>query len=202
MAQAQAGQVGLARLRRLHHVSASVLQRVRALCDAPELSRLTCDVHPQAANLATLEAALDAILSGTSLPDSRRELARATVLLWHDHWDPAHLLPQRFENADGSFVHAIIHRREPDYWNSKYWFRRAAGHPCLTEIATRARQLPAQADDPGLLTRLLSRGAWDALGFVDECQRCAGLPADDPAHLLARRLQRLEFEVLLAHLCP
>jgi hypothetical protein len=35
-------------------------------------------------------------------------------------------------------VHAIMHRREPDPWNSKYWWRRVGAHPCFPELARRA----------------------------------------------------------------
>lgn len=49
--------------------------------------------------------------------------------------DRSHKISQQFESADGSFWHAIMHRREGDYWNSKYWFRRVGDHPVHHSLA-------------------------------------------------------------------
>src|SRR5262245_23958752 len=46
----------------------------------------------------------------------------AALWLWHDWLDPAHRIVQAIETASGSFWHAIIHRREGDFGNSKYWY--------------------------------------------------------------------------------
>ena len=31
------------------------------------------------------------------------------------------------------YLHAILHRREEDYWNSKWWFNRIS-HPLIAEL--------------------------------------------------------------------
>jgi hypothetical protein len=46
------------------------------------------------------------------------------------------LNPQQLRDATDSlsFWHAIMHRREGDFWNSKYWYARCRNHPALTEF--------------------------------------------------------------------
>jgi hypothetical protein len=51
--------------------------------------------------------------------------------LWHDargDWDAAHRVAQDVEDAEGSWVHAYLHRKEGDAGNAAYWYRRA-GQP-------------------------------------------------------------------------
>ena len=48
--------------------------------------------------------------------------------LWHDangDWDKAHTLAQDVADADGSWVHAYLHRKEGDLSNASYWYSRA-----------------------------------------------------------------------------
>ena len=53
------------------------------------------------------------------------------ALLWHDHWSLAHEIAQSREGRpDHDLLHAILHRREGDFANAGYWFRRAGKHAC------------------------------------------------------------------------
>ena len=48
--------------------------------------------------------------------------------LWHEakgDWHRAHDLLQNENNQAGSWVHAYLHRKEPDPSNAAYWYRRA-----------------------------------------------------------------------------
>ena len=59
-------------------------------------------------------------------------LPPAVVALWHDargDWDAAHRVAQDIEHADGSWVHAYLHRKEGDVANAGYWYRRAGRPP-------------------------------------------------------------------------
>src|SRR5947209_3766436 len=53
--------------------------------------------------------------------------------LWlrFDFLDESHKISQEIETPTGSFWHAIMHRREGDFANSKYWWRRVGKHPAL-----------------------------------------------------------------------
>src|ERR1700719_4147373 len=78
---------------------------------------------------AQLDPPLNKLLAQADLSSTSRDLIRALVLLWHDRLDAAHAIAQAIEDADGSFLHGIVHRREPDYGNARYWFRRVGAHP-------------------------------------------------------------------------
>jgi hypothetical protein len=48
--------------------------------------------------------------------------------LWYEAagaWDTAHEIVQDMDDAMAARVHAYLHRREGDIWNSNYWHRRA-----------------------------------------------------------------------------
>ena len=44
----------------------------------------------------------------------------SALWLWHDFLDESHAISQEIETTDGSFWHAIMHRREPDYGNRSH----------------------------------------------------------------------------------
>lgn len=147
-----------------------------------------------------LNHALDASLAGSKLSPRSQNLIRALALLWHDHLDAAHIIAQDIETSDGSFVHGIMHRREPDYGNAKYWFRRVGQHASFPEIARRVGELLDSNGATNLKAKLIPRGQWDSIAFVDFCERAAHHPATDLNHKLAREIQRIETEVLLEFL--
>ena len=48
--------------------------------------------------------------------------------LWYEakgDWEKSHELAQDVNTADGSWVHAYLHRKEGDQFNAKYWYNRA-----------------------------------------------------------------------------
>jgi hypothetical protein len=52
----------------------------------------------------------------------------ALLALWWDargDWDRAHTHAMAAKDAEGSWVHAYLHRREGDLSNADYWYARA-----------------------------------------------------------------------------
>jgi len=48
--------------------------------------------------------------------------------LWYDargEWGTAHEIVQRLNTAWAARIHAYLHRKEGDEWNSRYWHRQA-----------------------------------------------------------------------------
>lgn len=57
--------------------------------------------------------------------------------LWYDlhgDWDTAHSIVQVMSDPDAMWIHAYLHRKEPDIWNAKYWYHRC-GRSYPGEIA-------------------------------------------------------------------
>src|SRR5262245_6497073 len=54
---------------------------------------------------------------------------RAGLWLRFNYLDESHKISQDIDTPEGSFWHGILHRREGDYDNAKYWFRRVGTHP-------------------------------------------------------------------------
>ncbi len=61
------------------------------------------------------------------------ELTLPLAGLWWDakgDWTRAHECAQQVEAADGSWVHAYLHRKEGDAANAAYWYGRAGKPVC------------------------------------------------------------------------
>jgi hypothetical protein len=107
----------------------------------------------------------------------------AGLWLYHDFLEESHAISQDLHTAEGSFWHAILHRREPDAWNSKYWFRKVGEHPVLRQILIAAKPLLFDWRTPEQ--------------FVDFCERYRDTGGAD--ELLAQRVQLVEWQLLFEH---
>ena len=148
---------------------------------------------------AKLNEALDNLLNRPVASAGSRELLRALVLLWHDALEPAHVIAQNLENADGSFVHGIVHRREPDFMNAAYWFRRAGRHGSFPGIARRVGGLLETRNAGSLAGKLIPEGSWNPFVFINLCEEAPRRAPEDSQTQLLREIQAIEFEVLLEH---
>jgi hypothetical protein len=121
----------------------------------------------------------------------------AGLWLWHDWLDESHQISQQIHSSTGSFWHAIMHRREGDFSNSKYWYARCKGHSILPVIGSQAGPvINRMAADKSLL-RLVADG-WDPGALVDLVEQVHERP-DDPLHKVAVSLQQLEWRMLFDH---
>jgi hypothetical protein len=97
---------------------------------------------------------------------------QAGLFLLNDFFEESHSCSQSIEGMTphtGDYWHAILHRREPDYSNSKYWFRHVGRHAAFKDVARRVDQLRSTADGP--FDRVLPGGNWDPFAFVDLCEK-------------------------------
>lgn len=58
----------------------------------------------------------------------------AGLWLYVDELEKSHSVSQGLSDSTGAFWHAIMHRREGDFWNSGYWLRQARSHPLFSAI--------------------------------------------------------------------
>jgi hypothetical protein len=157
---------------------------------------VTTPGSPQSKHLLETATPDGLIIALHQNPDDTRAMLSA-LWLYHDFLAESHRISQALANPTGSFWHAIMHRREGDFSNSKYWYARCANHPALPSIAVQAATLihPYPADKS--LLRLLADG-FDPNAFVDLVERVHAQP-NHPHHALAIELQRLEWRTVFDH---
>lgn len=142
-----------------------------------------------------LEQDLEPLLNCSNLSATRQHAIRSLLLLWHDHLEASHEIAQSIDSPDGAFVHGIMHRREPDFGNAGYWFRRVGRHPAFSLLIPRVESVLGAASAGSLASRLIPRGEWDPYAFINACEAAARAPHKQ--RLLLRQIQQLEFEALL-----
>src|SRR3954469_25035425 len=88
------------------------------------------------------------------------ELVRAALLYAVDDLDPAHRIFQDEHTDLGSYWHGMMHRREGDFDNARYWFRRSGRLPFYATLhRTVAEEWPIAA----------RQSDWDPYLFTGEC---------------------------------
>lgn len=126
------------------------------------------------------DLSLETLFDGQSIKNSTMGYAlQSGLLLWNDALDASHTISQGIESETGSYWHGIMHRREPDYSNSKYWFRRVGAHPtfpalreqALALLQARSTESDSLADYAEAIEAIED---WDAFRFVDWCQAADG----------------------------
>ena len=128
-------------------------------------------------------------------PVRDREMARACLAglwLYHDFLGESHRISQSLHGREGSYWHGIMHRREGDYGNAKYWFRRVGPHPIHEALSLSARAL---AHDAGADAAFGGASTtWDPAAFVDLCE--AACTGQSGAADLCQRIQEREWQLL------
>jgi len=78
-------------------------------------------------------------------PRLKGELTEAAVWLLAGELDRSHEVSQGIETPEAAYWHGIMHRREGDFWNAKYWFRKVGKHPVFVQLAEQISQHRSQS---------------------------------------------------------
>lgn len=151
-----------------------------------------------AKTLASVSAA-DLFPHATVVDHEMADACLAGLWLYADGLDQSHQISQSIETPTGSFWHGIMHRREGDFGNSKYWFRRVGKHPVFEPLGRDVRELAAGMTFPQAEV-LTSRGTWNPDRWIDLCeqavsagQRVETLAAQSPLIEFCRQVQTVEW---------
>ncbi len=115
------------------------------------------------------------------LSRSQASLCLAGFWLLAGDLERSHSFSQELPCRDGSFWHGIMHRREGDFGNSKYWFRKVGNHPVFEMLAD------------------LTGGTYeDPFEFVDKCS-CAVKKKGSSEYQSYMLAQWVEWQALTVH---
>jgi hypothetical protein len=148
---------------------------------------------------AKLESLDDAALFGSAKVTDRAmaDACRAGLWLRFDFLDQSHEISQEIHTPTGSFWHAILHRREPDWSNAKYWFHRVGEHAIFANLARQAAEIAGEFALESKSTWLAHGAVWDPLRFVDLCE--AAHRSQGELATLCQRVQMAEWLLLFEY---
>ena len=157
----------------------------------PDLLKKLTPIEPLGWELpAKIRDASDEVLSGgKEIADAKMfPLVRGALFCAADALDAAHKIFQDDPSDIGSYWHGIMHRREGDFDNARYWFRRAGRLPVFAKMHEAAAQVSAT---------MARQPTWDAYLLTGMCEQAKF--GDREAVPECVSLQRVEFDELLAY---
>jgi hypothetical protein len=112
------------------------------------------------------------------------------IWLLHNYLDQSHAISQDLHSCTGSFWHGIMHRREPDYSNSAYWFRKVGEHSVFGDLVIQLSQGNTDTTARGLICD----GQWDPCAFIDLCAQASD--STDETTKLCQQVTSVEWQLL------
>jgi hypothetical protein len=107
-------------------------------------------------------------------PQGLTKTCWSALLLWVDDLEASHDVSQAIPGREGSYLHGLMHRREPDFSNAKYWFRKVGSHPIHTELAKWIHTFIICEE----VTHQLNLKDWSPDQFVDLCEAKSASPGE------------------------
>ena len=115
-------------------------------------------------------------------------MVRGGLLYAVDALDPAHRIFQEEKSDLGSYWHGMMHRREADFDNARYWFRRAG------RLGFFGKLHAAASEHSAVMAR---QSSWDPYLFTGECEQARFGATEQIPELV--KLQRTEWEEVFGY---
>lgn len=116
-------------------------------------------------------------------------LVRAGLLYALDAIDESHRIIQAVDGDESAYCHGMVHRREGDFYNARYWFSRAGTLSSFGSIHRAASAVSSV---------VAAQANWDPYLFTGLCEQERFGDTEMRGELV--KLQRIEFEVLFDYL--
>ena len=129
--------------------------------------------------------------------DPKSLLIQSALYICFDCFEEAHNIAQDHEGVIGNWLHAFLHRREPDAGNSKYWYARVKAPARVFEgIGKKALAFLGENPAPELESfakKLGKSGTWEPEAFVDLCDGFRGEESTAPVYRTLAKIQEIEW---------
>ncbi len=150
----------------------------------------------------TIDTELHKLWHARVLPEWSERQTKCLLLLWHDYMELSHHIADEERTTDFIYIHAMIHRREGDIYNSRFWFRHLdMCHIVISNITKEVRTYLTEKDETQLLDRFVKNDGWLPLEFLEEVSKASKLKPSDPFVKLLRDIQTIEFTCWFKFIC-
>lgn len=158
------------------------------LRNAELLKKLRPTEVSDVALLLKIRAASDADLAGGRKVASplMLALARAGLVYACDSLEESHMIVQGISGDEAAYWHGMIHRREGDFENARYWFRRTGTLAVFAEIHRAASAVSSV---------VAAQSNWDPYLYTGLCEQEKYGEEDVRDQLV--KLQIIEFRAML-----
>jgi hypothetical protein len=124
-------------------------------------------------------------------------LIQSALYICFDCFEEAHNIAQDHEGPAGNWLHAILHRREPDAGNSKYWYAKVKAPAKVYEgIGKKALAYLGESPLPELepLAKKMEKSkTWEPEAFVDLADKIRQKEKASPAYRTLAKIQEIEW---------
>lgn len=134
----------------------------------PELTLIHDQIQGSPTILKNIDELSNEALFGGAIENSdMAQAARAGLLLEAGGWNDAHRIVQELDTPEAQYWHGIVHRREPDPSNAKYWFRSVGNHPVMDQLV----RILSESEEPKpiIFQQFIENGKWNPFKYVDAC---------------------------------
>lgn len=128
-----------------------------------EAHPLTAVLNDAVVNRPNREAALLAGEAVCQMRVARDPHLVAGLWVYAGDIDAAHSIVQDLPSDAASWWHAIVHRFEGDFSNSRYWYRQASRHPLMDLMGDEPMELVGLAESGSSALPSAQRAEWASL---------------------------------------